>query len=1339
MDVQKQIQALSRSSQSSPFALRRTRYKILLYILLCIFSLQPSYLKLYAQTDTITQDVPKPIDASTTTDLSPAEQAEIDKLTAELENMSPEDLSLTINFPVIGKVTLYPEKDDKGNSIMRAVLKQPSQTINLSPIPIKFDTFEIVMRDGKNTSVSSQVTAFGKKAKLELVKLKQAAALKEEVESAPEKAAPEAATKDKEKKGKKFDLDITSAHFRITFIEKPTIEILPDKSVTLNYTDLILRKDKPNTVGSNINMFGDNVEIKFTYSKDKVELKGSLESGKLGALVPDLKNSKYADVLLKKLTITTTQKTSAKGEFATDTKDIESKLEGEADFSSLKTKDVTLKLDDLQITANLSKQNGFHLETNLTNLQLPYLGTVNNAKFIFDSADSVKTKQTKEEKAKTPNPEAQASITGDGSFKIPNLGTLNYTLTAKYISDAFEFDGKIKQDTIDYSGIEFKEVNLNVNTKTNTLNLNGIIAGIKNDPVQNTVVEDLDINGILIISKNPKIASGFDVQFKGSVKKSKWQPFASTTLPPFIKNITFTDLKVELVKSLTDILVGELVFSGTTTVLDESVEATFKFISTDIAKGMLIRGKLSSIPKQLKKLDIKDTEFIIPTIQYQDPITKIRFNAGFNMIIGVALSGYLEPVGKLLGKSGQVINIYGNYDPENAKKTKLGLELSEGVPLKTKAVSIGPVQLQVTGEPAFSLILNMTVKPSSKDSPLNFRGEAGFSATSVLIKAMMAGLWKDPFGIKGFSVGNLDLGLEINFELLETAHIPKSVELAGEIDLSSDKKVIVAGKFDTDFTDFAILGSYQGELTLLDIVNLFATKMGAKIPTKSIPHIGIKDVEVRMAPKAVQVGPILIMKGTTIKGEIDILKEKAAVDFNIDVSGVTAKADMSKITLGPLIISAGKQADGKIRQTKFGGPEIDIELTLEKQIFLVSGMLDLSGIFQESADISISSDGIQFAFDANIGPDKMFDASVVGKSSGAITDPDFKLTIDMKQKFTEYIQKAATDAINKVENEIKEKMEAAIKKVNSINDRIASDQKAIDDAEKAVKSAKDKIDSINSAIATSDKKIDEATQKVKSAKNAVDSINKKIKEAQGSIDGAQKKVDSIQSEINHKKQVISNLESEIKHAAWYKKAYYGVKDGAQIAVIGTELGGLYTALGVATGALQAAKGIATGALIASRETANGALKVAEGFLDEVVKNVGRGTLIAARETSKGALTVAEQFLDKVVKNVDLGALVAARESAQGILKAAEGTGVGVMEAGKFVVKSLTQGFMINEIKFDGSLKSIEHGKLPDLLFVMHIVGQEVKINLNFDFTNLSKSVEDVANNIAQKIKKIFKI
>lgn len=1343
-------------------------YKKFFYIFIAIFFIQLpiNFINIKAQAADVYQNEAPSIVQSDVINFDDTEQEEIKVLPPEPPK-TPDGkeikVGLTISIPVIGDVTLYPEKDpNTGAAQLRATL--PGKQINLSPVPISFDTFELIINEGKNPSLNSRVSVFGKKATLQLVELKKETNIKTE-------QIPGI-------KAKKLTLPLKKAHFRVVFIDKPTITIIPGKTLQLNYMELIVEKGKTTTLGAEISMLGKKVDLQFEFSKTICKLTFSLPTTTLGNLISELQRTSFKDAQLKNLSVSTSFKIGAQTPTSEIQEDLATNFTATADFSSLKTNNLNLNLSNLNINAYASKDKGFHLDAEIKNLELPIIGTINNAKFVLDSAKAVEAKRATEVKAKTPTekteeekdkPEvqkpatAEVSLTGNGSFEVPTLGKLDYTLAASYSDKGFELDAEIKSPVY-YAGSKIDNAKLTLNPTTKTVKVNGDI-----------IIKGFNLIANITIAPDPKDPNKKEVKFDAEVTKKTWKPFEKENVPDFLKNIVFNNLKAKLeIQKGQTAATADLSLSGDAVIYGIAVTAEAKYIKTEQGQGIFVKAVVpkGKEPDGLKKLDIKNSSLIITTIPYVDPETKLAYTPGLSLTGQITLTGILAPVGKLLGGKDQVFTISGTLNPD-PRKSKLSVELTKGLPLKTSKVSIGPVALQISGVPEIELYAGITVRPSPKDEELIFKGSAALNPTEIKFNLEMDGMWKNPFGINGFAVGNLDLGLDINPEVFATTGLPSGFQMAGEIDLSEDKKIIVALSIDlVNWLNIALLGKLEGSLSLADIVTLFAEKVGAKIPKEDIPVIEIKNIEVRFAPATAQIGPITVQEGLTVKGEINILKEKLAVDFNIDKTGITAKTDMTPITLGPLTITAGKMVDGKIRQTKFGGPEIDIELTASQQKFLVSGLLEITDLFSTSADVSISKSGIEFAFETSIGPKQMFDAKVTGQSSGPISNPDFRLIIDLKQNFTEFIKEKVTKELDKAEKEIKEKIEAAIKKIDDIDKTIADNQQAIDDATKKVQDAKNKIDSLDKEIASADKQIEDAQQKLKAAQDKVNSIDTAYKSAEAEINKAQEKVNTLKSQIKGKQDKINELKKKISGGSIFdkvknafkragntikntaekagktikstaekigkdikqgsEKAINVAKYSAEIAALGTEIAGLEIALKTATAALNAAKGSLVG-LQASKATANEALQVAQQFLDKVVKNVNKAALIAARETAKAALTASEQFLDKVIKNIDKGVLIASRESAKGILKGAEEAGIGIMEGNKFVVKSLTQGFMINEIKFDGSLKEIEHGKLPNLLFVMHILGKEKRINLTFDFRDPEGSAKSLAKEVVKLV------
>lgn len=1333
--------------------------RYLFFFILIFFFSSFKFPQIYAE-ELITQAEPPKINEEEVIEFTDEEEKEIEVLPPEpvkLPDGTEEKIGITINIPVIGNVTLYPEKDPKtGKEQLRATL--PGKKINLSPLPIKVYDFEIILSENDNISLKSTVEAFGKKANFEIVELKKDSIIKEE--------------EVKGTKVKKLNLPIRYAHFLIVFIDKPKITLLPGRSVTINHLDLILEKGKPSILtAESVTAFGNKGKLEFSFGQksyykkngketdykktDQITL--SINSTTLGKLVDELEKTPFKDVLVKNISITT--------QFILDLSDLTKmqkrlsvSLAGEANFSNLKTGNLKLNLKDLKVTGTFTEKGGFRLEAELKNFTIPILGTIENAKFIFDSTNALKARQQAfafaleqaelEAKAKAakegkiadqeviaakkrvieefkkkaeaegeiletitafeqlqpgqelPEPtKPRVSLIGKGSINIPNIGKLNYFLASIYSEKGFELDAIIKS-SVSYAGTKIDNAKLKIETKTKTIILSGD-AKIKNF--------DLDVN--LLISDDPKDPKQKIVKFEGSVAKDL-KPFEKTKLPDFIKKITLSKISVGIdIKRGQTATQGDISLIGDAKIFDIPVHAEVKFIKSAQQEGIFLKAFVPTekLPGGFKKLKISNSSFIISTINYLDPQTGITITPGVGLTGQVQLDGPLTPIGKWLGGTDKVFAFAGTITPD-PKQSKISVALSKGLPSKFKKLSIGPVNIDITGAPEISLIVNINYTPTEKDETLTFKGALAVTQQLIRGDVGMAGTWKNPFGIKGFSIGNIDLGIGFNPKTFPEDPAPSEFQMAGQMGFGK-RTITFALKLDlTDMSHSALFGKLDGTISISDMITYFANKMGAKIPENKVPTLDISDVEIRFAPETTIIGPITIPQGVTIKGQMDILKTKVATDFNLDVSGIRSKIDMSPIQFGPLKITAGRTAEGKIRKTKFGGPEMDIELTFEKQIFLISGLVALAELLETSADISISKDGISFNFEGKIGKD-LFDVIVKGQSSGPIKDPEFKLYIDFKQKFMEYIKKVLVDALNKAESDMREKINQAINKVENIEKEIEKHKKQMETKQKEVEDAKKKLDDIDNKIKEAERKINEAKEKVENAQKKVDKILSDMRPFEEKISSAHKKVDELQKEID-------KTEKKIHELKGIKKIGIPALEAKKLA--------LQASLKTAHGILDAAKKVGEfGKLKVAKKVADEALKVAQNFLEKVTKEVSKETLETAKKTAQATLDAAKSSLDKIQK-LDIGTLQAAKKASEEILHAAEKTGVGTLKAGKFIIKSLTEGLNVKEIKFEGSLKELEKQKLPHLFFDVVIAGKEHKLNFDFDFSDVKKSAESLA-------------
>lgn len=195
----------------------------------------------------------------------------------------------------------------------------------------------------------------------------------------------------------------------------------------------------------------------------------------------------------------------------------------------------------------------------------------------------------------------------------------------------------------------------------------------------------------------------------------------------------------------------------------------------------------------------------------------------------------------------------------------------------------------------------------------------------------------------------------------------------------------------------------------------------------------------------------------------------------------------------------------------YNGPTMRIVLNLEqdlsKQGILVSGLFKVADIFEEEAFFRMDKDGIEFNFETALGKQAykgkpLLQTRINGKSSGALSNPDFKLILDFQQYFLAYVKEQTKDAINKAKDDIKRGIASARQESDTKLTQASKEaQEGIKNAHKAVQAAKDSLAAINEQIDTIKSSMRKA---IESAKNTRENLEKDIADLDRKIEEKKK-------------------------------------------------------------------------------------------------------------------------------------------------------------------------------------------------------------------------------------------
>lgn len=779
--------------------------------------------------------------------------------------------------------------------------------------------------------------------------------------------------------------------------------------------------------------------------------------------------------------------------------------------------------------------------------------------------------------------------------------------------------------------------------------------------------------------------------------KDVWEPFNQLNIPT-VSDLRFTDLKTSFTISRGDATKLLLSLSATTNILSNSVRGSFYFVFEPDNKGIIFKA---GVPEQWRfsdsmpslrntifdRISFEHAYFLVSTLDYDLPerdffgveeldmqaspgekqVALEEIRKGLTFSAYMPLVGDLEKIKTLLGGGQRKVKLYGIINP-NPSDLVLGAKLTGSLPLASELMSTGPIALELTGAPSISLLTTLYLKPRINDLPLKFVGRIMLDPTDATFAATMLGKWENPFDFEGLSIADVAAQLGLNYVQLAATGLPNRLGLTGKMDIGKHK-LFLAGQFDTLLKNMALAGSLN-ELSLLDLVQAIANPLGARIDANQVPHIALRDVELKFAPKNLKIGEIEIKQGITVKGELHILDNKGVIDLNVDRTGIAATGYTSIINVGPLRISASKPTDSPT-----GGPIVKLILTLAQQEFLLSGKLELANLFKVDSRVSIARNDMSFRFETAIAD--MFNALVEGKAEINTPKPDFRLVIDFRQQFTDYALKYINEALTELQRK----------------------------TERDISQAQSDLQRINAEIANADREIVQARQKVEAARADLRTWDQKIAENDRAVNQQKSKLNNFRMDNDKDNLAIARLQSEIDRAGGF------LRDPILTTKNKTEIAGLNIKI--------AGRNIV---IYQIEDTLNKNLFLA------------RNTILASKKIAEASLRAAEEILDKVARPLAKGTLTAARDAANGILEGAKQSGLAVFEGGKWVARGLLGTVVLKRVRFEGSVREITGGKLPHLMIHLDILQKPKVMNFTFDFKNPSASAKALANEIVKVFK-----
>jgi hypothetical protein len=422
---------------------------------------------------------------------------------------------------------------------------------------------------------------------------------------------------------------------------------------------------------------------------------------------------------------------------------------------------------------------------------------------------------------------------------------------------------------------------------------------------------------------------------------------------------------------------------------------------------------------------------------------------GLTFIVGVNTAEIKEDF-KFIEEMGWLYGIDFACFSGNIPANPANFTLTAGINLNEEQTSIGGriyfpyieigLEPNAAGGREFSLSGFMNLKLTQKDI-LEFKAKASIDpgGMSANIGAALLNEWRNAFGIRGFSFGEMELGVGINFSKAPIP-LPDDISLAGKLYFG---KMYGKARIGIDVNEMA-KNHFIGEINNVSWTNLidylFEEQVRIKIPNYLIPYFNseLKHAKIKFVPPAA--GTIRTLTNETltpgfgISGEGEIAGWGGKFDVALEgyESGINAGLK-AYCLIDPIDISAGKLPLFKLSGANGKGkPELKVDITAgsilkayttlpsagnkpvaytaENSLVYINGGLTVLGASNANAFLALTPTGFKTTFDGKILGVMQASIDVEMKS---IINPvtNTYLKAEAKQEVYDLVTKAVGEAI----------------------------------------------------------------------------------------------------------------------------------------------------------------------------------------------------------------------------------------------------------------------------------------------------------------------------------------
>lgn len=901
---------------------------------------------------------------------------------------------ITLNIPLLGDVTFKPATPPQTGLVAQAPLI--NKPLQVGPLIISSGNFTL---DNGKLGYLAQGTLFGKSISIGLKEFGKGQLEHDEV-------------------------GVLTAQFGIDFHEHPTLEIMPGKTVTITAADVILQRGKPTIFRLGFSLFNQPAIADLAVSKETTTFSFEIKEALLSAFIPPLESTPLKNVKLTQISAVLEAVPES-----TQTKPNTVHITANADFSQANLGNQT-SLKNVSMSLVFGKET-INAVAQLSELTLPSIGSIKNAQLTI---------------SKTPDKPLSSTISASSALTIPHLGPLQVDINAVMSSQGIQFKGTTSQ-TIKFSGLAIKQGVIEVDSSTGILYVEGLA----------------DILGLhtrlkLAMQGTQEISAEGELLSQDPIK-----PFKATKIPQ-IANISFQNPQLQLSvkdEQLNVQFTGQLTLFDTpltgvlhvSSALDSFLDVYMEIKAPESWTLTKLIPPLQNTP--LNNIIVKDLRLVICSSDREDETSGLSFKRGINLY-GYALeAGSLAPLASLTGEKNQDARIllFGAL-AANLSDSVLQASVPVNITLKTNEIILKNLGIDImVSPPKLELDGTMAIKLPRTKGMTDFKVSVGVGPEDAEIQGSMIGEWKEPFGIKNFSLRDMAAQLVINYQLLVSTGLPDTIGFTGSF-MIGDRTAHLAGKTSFTKSEEMVLVGELNKLELADFVALGAKIAKQSINSNKIPKISIDDLKFYLVPKTTTIGAFNFDQGLSLEGTLHIPNFVARGKLTIQETGIIGEAYASKMQFGPLLITGA--GPDRVYGTPDDGPIINFAITPREQRIFASVLVQLDPLFKGNTELNFEPDKMSFLLTTKI--KDMFDATVKAESA-LIDNPDFKLFIEFKSDFFNYLQRQVNQALTDFQRDADAKLTEAQKNLRPLqskwddltyeigwrNKQIKKDQKKIDD------------------------------------------------------------------------------------------------------------------------------------------------------------------------------------------------------------------------------------------------------------------------------------------------------